>query len=162
MYPSGGLRGLHTLTVLFPSLQIEKVYKAGCRIVLFPNGTRKHVSADGKTVTVTFFNGDVKQVMPDERVVGSLRAGAPRGLRVWGRAVTPCPYRSTTMPLPRPRTRRTQEAWRSCTSPADRLVWHALPSTYRRPCVLHRKITVTILLSNRKIFPRWKKRNHVS
>lgn len=52
-----------------PDGKIEKVYKAGCRIVLFPNGTRKHVSADGKTVTVTFFNGDVKQVMPDERVI---------------------------------------------------------------------------------------------
>lgn len=37
---------------------------------MFPNGTQKEVSADGKTVTVTFFNGDVKKVMPDERVVG--------------------------------------------------------------------------------------------
>lgn len=36
---------------------------------MFPNGTRKEVSADGKTVTVTFFNGDVKQVLPDERVI---------------------------------------------------------------------------------------------
>ena len=33
------------------------------------------MSADGKNITVTFFNGDVKQVMPDERVVGFLRAG---------------------------------------------------------------------------------------
>lgn len=32
------------------------------------------MSADGKSVTVTFFNGDVKQVMPDERVVCMLRA----------------------------------------------------------------------------------------
>lgn len=43
---------------------------------MFPNGTRKEVSADGKTVTVTFFNGDVKQVLPDERVVGFLGAGS--------------------------------------------------------------------------------------
>ncbi|XP_064442400.1 centromere protein J isoform X2 [Mirounga angustirostris] len=49
--------------------QIEKVYKNGCHVILFPNGTRKEVSADGKIVTVTFFNGDVKQVMPDERVI---------------------------------------------------------------------------------------------
>ncbi|KAM7115414.1 centrosomal P4.1-associated protein isoform 1-T1 [Molossus nigricans] len=52
-----------------PDGKIEKVYKDGCSVILFPNGTRKEVSADGKTVTVTFFNGDVKQVMPDERVI---------------------------------------------------------------------------------------------
>nr|XP_031321527.1 centromere protein J isoform X2 [Camelus dromedarius] len=52
-----------------PDGKIEKVYKNGCHVILFPNGTRKEVSADGKTVTVTFFNGDVKQVTPDERVV---------------------------------------------------------------------------------------------
>ncbi|CAH6830410.1 centromere protein J [Phodopus roborovskii] len=49
--------------------KVEKVYKNGCRVILFPNGTRKEVSADGKSITVTFFNGDVKHVMPDERVV---------------------------------------------------------------------------------------------
>lgn len=58
-------------------LQIEKVYKNGCHVILFPNGTRKEVSADGKTVTVNFFNGDVKQVMPDERVVGFPRSVLP-------------------------------------------------------------------------------------
>ncbi|XP_064442401.1 centromere protein J isoform X3 [Mirounga angustirostris] len=52
-----------------PDGKIEKVYKNGCHVILFPNGTRKEVSADGKIVTVTFFNGDVKQVMPDERVI---------------------------------------------------------------------------------------------
>ncbi|KAJ1077250.1 hypothetical protein K5549_005420 [Capra hircus] len=52
-----------------PDGKIEKVYKNGCHVVLFPNGTRKEVSADGKTVTVTFFNGDIKQVMPDGRVI---------------------------------------------------------------------------------------------
>ncbi|XP_044237616.2 centromere protein J [Ursus arctos] len=52
-----------------PDGKIEKVYKNGCHVILFPNGTRKEVSADGKTVTVNFFNGDVKQVMPDERVI---------------------------------------------------------------------------------------------
>ncbi|KAG8524703.1 Centromere protein J, partial [Galemys pyrenaicus] len=52
-----------------PDGKIEKVYKNGCHVILFPNGTRKEVSADGRTVTVTFFNGDMKQVMPDERVI---------------------------------------------------------------------------------------------
>lgn len=55
--------------VSHPDGKVEKVYKNGRRVVLFPNGTRKEVSADGKSITVTFFNGDVKQVMPDERVV---------------------------------------------------------------------------------------------
>ncbi|XP_054979166.1 centromere protein J isoform X2 [Sorex araneus] len=55
--------------VSHPDGKIEKVYKNGCQVILFPNGTRKEVSADGKTVTITFFNGDVKQVMPDERVI---------------------------------------------------------------------------------------------
>ncbi|XP_049723515.1 centromere protein J isoform X4 [Elephas maximus indicus] len=52
-----------------PDGKVEKVFKNGCHVILFPNGTRKEVSADGKTLTVTFFNGDVKQVMPDERVI---------------------------------------------------------------------------------------------
>ncbi|XP_018895357.4 centrosomal P4.1-associated protein isoform X7 [Gorilla gorilla gorilla] len=52
-----------------PDGKVEKVYKNGCHVILFPNGTQKEVSADGKTITVTFFNGDVKQVMPDQRVI---------------------------------------------------------------------------------------------
>ncbi|XP_048197630.1 centromere protein J [Perognathus longimembris pacificus] len=52
-----------------PDGKVEKVYKNGCRVILFPNGTRKEVSADGKSITVTFFNGDIKQVMPDDRVI---------------------------------------------------------------------------------------------
>ena len=41
----------------------------GSRVVMFSNGTRKEISADGVSVIVTFFNGDVKQIMSDERVV---------------------------------------------------------------------------------------------
>ncbi|KAM6179659.1 centrosomal P4.1-associated protein [Erethizon dorsatum] len=52
-----------------PDGKVEKVYKSGYRVILFPNGTQKEVSADGKSVTVTFFNGDVKQVTPDDRVI---------------------------------------------------------------------------------------------
>ncbi|EMP36444.1 Centromere protein J [Chelonia mydas] len=48
---------------------VEKVLKNGCHLIFFPNGTRKEMSSDGKTITVTFFNGDVKQVMPDQRVI---------------------------------------------------------------------------------------------
>ncbi|XP_004446761.3 centromere protein J [Dasypus novemcinctus] len=52
-----------------PDGKVERVFKNGSHVILFPNGTRKEVSADGKTITVTFFNGDVKQIMPDERVI---------------------------------------------------------------------------------------------
>uniref|UniRef100_A0A674J5J1 Centromere protein J n=1 Tax=Terrapene triunguis TaxID=2587831 RepID=A0A674J5J1_9SAUR len=53
----------------YPDGKVEKVLKNGCHLIFFPNGTRKEMSSDGKTITVTFFNGDVKQVMPDQRVV---------------------------------------------------------------------------------------------
>ncbi|XP_074841167.1 centrosomal P4.1-associated protein [Carettochelys insculpta] len=53
----------------YPDGKVEKVLKNGCHLIFFPNGTRKEVSSDGKMITVTFFNGDVKQVMPDERVI---------------------------------------------------------------------------------------------
>ncbi|XP_041127725.1 centromere protein J [Polyodon spathula] len=49
--------------------KIEQVLRSGSRIIIFPNGTRKEVWADGKTVKVTFFNGDVKQMMADQRVI---------------------------------------------------------------------------------------------
>ncbi|XP_074159835.1 centrosomal P4.1-associated protein [Sminthopsis crassicaudata] len=52
-----------------PDGKVEKVLKSGCHVILFPNGTRKEVSSDGKTTTITFFNGDVKKVMPDGRVI---------------------------------------------------------------------------------------------
>ncbi|XP_042638923.1 centromere protein J [Orycteropus afer afer] len=71
-----------------PDGKVEKVFKNGCHVILFPNGTRKEMSADGKTLTVTFFNGDVKQVMPDERVIYYYAAAQtthttyPEGLQV--------------------------------------------------------------------------------
>lgn len=49
--------------------QIERMFPDGGRLTVFPNGTRKEVSADGLSVRVTFFNGDIKQIMPDHRVV---------------------------------------------------------------------------------------------
>ncbi|XP_027055872.1 centromere protein J-like [Pocillopora damicornis] len=48
---------------------VEKVNSDGSRVISFANGTRKDISVDGQTITVTFFNGDVKQIMPDQRVM---------------------------------------------------------------------------------------------
>lgn len=42
------------------------------------------MGSDGKTITVTFFNGDVKQMMPDGTVVGILR--------FWHLPTKPCAY----------------------------------------------------------------------
>ncbi|XP_053163701.1 centromere protein J isoform X2 [Hemicordylus capensis] len=52
-----------------PDGKVEKILKSGCQLIFFPNGTRKEVSCDGKTTTVTFFNGDVKQVLEDQSVI---------------------------------------------------------------------------------------------
>ncbi|XP_064297295.1 centromere protein J isoform X2 [Phalacrocorax carbo] len=53
----------------YPDGKVEKVLKNGCHLIFFPNGTWKKVDSDGKTITITFFNGDVKQVMPDQTVI---------------------------------------------------------------------------------------------
>uniref|UniRef100_A0A8B9CGD3 Centrosomal P4.1-associated protein n=1 Tax=Anser brachyrhynchus TaxID=132585 RepID=A0A8B9CGD3_9AVES len=55
--------------IAYPDGKVEKVLKNGCHLIFFPNGTWKKVGADGKTVTITFFNGDVKQIMPDQTVI---------------------------------------------------------------------------------------------
>ncbi|XP_060785293.1 centromere protein J isoform X2 [Neoarius graeffei] len=49
--------------------KIEKIFPDGGRLTIFPNGTRKEVSADGLSVRVSFFNGDIKEIMPDQRVI---------------------------------------------------------------------------------------------
>ena len=43
----------------------------GSRLIVFPNGTRKTVSADQLSITVHFFNGDIKQIQPDHTVVSA-------------------------------------------------------------------------------------------
>ncbi|XP_030921992.1 centromere protein J isoform X1 [Geospiza fortis] len=53
----------------YPDGKVEKVLKNGCHLIFFPNGTWKKVGSDGKTITITFFNGDVKQIMPDQTVI---------------------------------------------------------------------------------------------
>ncbi|XP_020487662.2 centromere protein J [Labrus bergylta] len=55
--------------ITHPDGKIEKVLASGDRLISFPNGTKKEVSADGLTVKVTFFNGDTKQVTADQRVI---------------------------------------------------------------------------------------------
>ncbi|RXM30898.1 Centromere protein J [Acipenser ruthenus] len=53
----------------YPDGKTEQVLASGRRIITFRNGTKKEIDADGKSVTVTFFNGDVKKMMSDERVI---------------------------------------------------------------------------------------------
>ncbi|XP_066477222.1 centromere protein J [Tiliqua scincoides] len=55
--------------ITHPDGRVEKILKGGSQLIIFPNGTRKEVSCDGKTTTVTFFNGDIKQVLEDQRVI---------------------------------------------------------------------------------------------
>lgn len=49
------------------SVQMEQLPSNGCSQVT--NGTRKVISADQKTRTVTFFNGDIKHILQDGKVV---------------------------------------------------------------------------------------------
>ena len=55
--------------VQHPDGKVERVCPDGSREVLFTNGTRKQISSDGQTIIVSFFNGDIKQMLPDGRVV---------------------------------------------------------------------------------------------
>ncbi|KAG8452923.1 hypothetical protein GDO86_004646 [Hymenochirus boettgeri] len=55
--------------IVYSDGKVERILRDGTHVIVFPNGTRKDVSADGKTTTVTFFNGDVKQVMEDQRII---------------------------------------------------------------------------------------------
>ncbi|XP_077474010.1 centrosomal P4.1-associated protein isoform X2 [Stigmatopora argus] len=52
-----------------PDGKVEKVLVGGERVILFPNGTKKEVSRDGSSIKITFFNGDIKEVMADQRVL---------------------------------------------------------------------------------------------
>ncbi|XP_061579079.1 centromere protein J isoform X2 [Cololabis saira] len=52
-----------------PDGRVEKVLVDGDRLIIFPNGTRKEISADGLSAKVTFFNGDTKQITADQRVI---------------------------------------------------------------------------------------------
>ncbi|KAF5900281.1 centromere protein J-like, partial [Clarias magur] len=49
----------------YPDGKVEQLLSDGSRVIVFRNGTRKEIGADQKSITVTFFNGDVKRVLPD-------------------------------------------------------------------------------------------------
>uniref|UniRef100_UPI004038AD3C centrosomal P4.1-associated protein-like n=1 Tax=Callospermophilus lateralis TaxID=76772 RepID=UPI004038AD3C len=53
----------------YPDGKVEQTLSDGRTIVTFPNGTKKEISADRKTITTRFYNGDVKKVKPDQTVI---------------------------------------------------------------------------------------------
>ncbi|XP_062324234.1 centromere protein J isoform X3 [Osmerus eperlanus] len=55
--------------IRYANRKIEHILSNGCRVITFRNGTKKEISADRKSVTVTFFNGDVKRTLADGKVV---------------------------------------------------------------------------------------------
>ncbi|XP_026778705.3 centromere protein J [Pangasianodon hypophthalmus] len=53
----------------YPDGKVEQLLSDGSRVIVFRNGTRKEIGADQKSITVMFFNGDVKRVLPDGTMV---------------------------------------------------------------------------------------------
>ncbi|RUS78630.1 hypothetical protein EGW08_013600, partial [Elysia chlorotica] len=47
----------------------EKIFGTGAKEIRFPNGTVKEISADGQTIVCRLANGDIRQILPDHRVV---------------------------------------------------------------------------------------------
>ncbi|XP_076350239.1 uncharacterized protein LOC143246877 [Tachypleus tridentatus] len=68
--------------------RIERVLPSGEKEIVFASGTVKHISADGKTVTVKFYNGDKKEILDDHSVVyhyaesGIKQTSHPDGLEI--------------------------------------------------------------------------------
>ncbi|KAF4099800.1 hypothetical protein G5714_019926 [Onychostoma macrolepis] len=52
----------------YPDGRVERLFWSGCRVITFRNGTKKEIGVD-KSVTVTFFNGDVKRMLADGTVI---------------------------------------------------------------------------------------------
>ncbi|KAL1770366.1 centromere protein J-like [Sigmodon hispidus] len=50
-------------------IKVEQVLSDGRTIITFPNGTRKEISADKQTTLIKYFNGDMKKIKPDRRVI---------------------------------------------------------------------------------------------
>ncbi|KAL7871551.1 hypothetical protein SRHO_G00065340 [Serrasalmus rhombeus] len=55
--------------IRYPDGKIEQLLSDGSRVIVFRNGTKKEIGVDQRSVTVTFFNGDVKRTLPDGTVV---------------------------------------------------------------------------------------------
>ncbi|XP_066553561.1 centromere protein J isoform X2 [Amia ocellicauda] len=53
----------------YPDGKKDQLFSSGRRVITFRNATRKEIGIDGKSVTVTFFNGDIKKVLSDEKVI---------------------------------------------------------------------------------------------
>ncbi|XP_042245649.1 uncharacterized protein si:ch211-140l13.3 isoform X4 [Thunnus maccoyii] len=51
------------------SVQMKPLLSNTCSLMTFGNGTRKVISADRKTKTVTFLNGDIKHILEDGKTV---------------------------------------------------------------------------------------------
>ena len=51
---------------------MEVVKADGSKTIKYPNGTKKDVSADGLSIVLSFFNGDVKRISPDQKVVSNM------------------------------------------------------------------------------------------
>ncbi|XP_042299690.1 centromere protein J-like [Sceloporus undulatus] len=53
----------------YPDGKVKQVFMDGRRITTYPNGTKMEISSDERTTVVTFYNGDIKKILPDQRVV---------------------------------------------------------------------------------------------
>ncbi|KAM6466542.1 uncharacterized protein PHA67_012329 [Liasis olivaceus] len=49
--------------------KVKQLFTDGRRITTYPNGTKVEISTDKKTTTVTFYNGDIKKILPDQTVI---------------------------------------------------------------------------------------------
>ncbi|XP_032071919.1 centromere protein J-like [Thamnophis elegans] len=49
--------------------KVKQLFTDGRRITTYPNGTKMEISTDKKTVTVTFYNGDIKKILADQTVI---------------------------------------------------------------------------------------------
>ncbi|XP_051501067.1 centromere protein J isoform X2 [Myxocyprinus asiaticus] len=66
-YPTG-LDSQGNNAMITQGKKVERLLLNGCRIITFRNGTKKEIGVD-KSVTVTFFNGDVKRILADGTVI---------------------------------------------------------------------------------------------
>nr|XP_008122957.1 PREDICTED: uncharacterized protein LOC100565553 isoform X1 [Anolis carolinensis]XP_008122962.1 PREDICTED: uncharacterized protein LOC100565553 isoform X1 [Anolis carolinensis]XP_016854871.1 PREDICTED: uncharacterized protein LOC100565553 isoform X1 [Anolis carolinensis] len=53
----------------YPDGKVKQVFMDGRRITIYPNGTKMEIGSDKRTTVVTFYNGDIKKILPDQRVV---------------------------------------------------------------------------------------------
>ncbi|XP_037989353.1 centromere protein J-like [Motacilla alba alba] len=49
--------------------EVEEELSDGHRILTFYNGTKKDIDADERMTTISLSNGNVKKIMPDQRVI---------------------------------------------------------------------------------------------